>query len=238
MTATKPRNSDAPYCSNCGYNLSNLTESSKCPECGRPLVEVLTRRPKFLESGKRYRSKSMLFGLPVIDIAIGPKGGELRGKARGIIAIGDMATGLLAFGGIARGLVAMDGVAIGGFTIGGLSLGLIIALGGMAVGGLAGGGAAVGIVAHGGGAAGVIAQGGAAVGYFARGGSATGAHVIRMQPRLVDPQAVEMFNRLSWLLGPWPPKQLTMLYPFAGIVGLAVVIALVAMIAMRREPDG
>ena len=32
-----------PYCGNCGHRLTGLVDSSKCPECGRPLVEVLTR---------------------------------------------------------------------------------------------------------------------------------------------------------------------------------------------------
>jgi len=41
-----------PYCGNCGYSLRGLTESSKCPECGKPIVEVLQRdRP--IPRGKR-----------------------------------------------------------------------------------------------------------------------------------------------------------------------------------------
>ena len=69
-----------PFCANCGYVLKGLTESSKCPECGKPLVEVLTRQsPAFLNAGKRYRSKTTLFGWPVIDVALGPEG---RGTAR------------------------------------------------------------------------------------------------------------------------------------------------------------
>ena len=31
-----PTSPDEPICGNCGYVLSGLTESSKCPECGRP----------------------------------------------------------------------------------------------------------------------------------------------------------------------------------------------------------
>ncbi len=234
---TETRHPQSPYCSNCGYDLSNLTESSKCPECGRPLVEVLTRGPAFFQSGKRYRSHATLFGLPVMDIAIGPKDGELRGKARGIIAIGDIATGWLAIGGIARGLVAFGGVALGAFSIGGLSVGLLMALGGLGVGGFATGGGAVGIIANGGAAAGIVAQGGGAAGYFARGGSTWGSHVISMQPRVTDPRAVEVFNELSWLPSSWPPSQLRMITPFVVPVGIAVLIALIAIIAMRREPD-
>ena len=103
MVKTNPMantpNTAQPYCSNCGYVLTGLTESSKCPECGKPLVEVLTRQTfSFGNTGKRYRSKATLFGWPVIDVALGPKDGELRGQAKGIIAIGDLAVGGLAIG--------------------------------------------------------------------------------------------------------------------------------------------
>ncbi len=59
-----------------------------------------------------------------------PEKGELRGHARGIIAIGDFATGVLAVGGLARGIVAM----------GGLALGALVGVGGVCVGALALGG--------------------------------------------------------------------------------------------------
>jgi len=32
-----------PYCSACGHDLTGAVTASACPECGRPLVEVLTR---------------------------------------------------------------------------------------------------------------------------------------------------------------------------------------------------
>ena len=96
----------------------------------------------FPSYGKRYRSKATLFGLPVIDVALGPKGNEPRGRARGIIAIGDIATGGLAIGGLARGVVAIGGAAFGAFAVGGMAVGLVAATGGFAVGGLAAGGGA------------------------------------------------------------------------------------------------
>ena len=56
----------------------------------------------------RYSSVAQLYGVPVVDVAIGSdeSRGERRGRAKGIIAIGDIATGMIALGGIARGLVA------------------------------------------------------------------------------------------------------------------------------------
>jgi hypothetical protein len=230
-----------PYCSNCGYKLTGLTESSKCPECGRPLVEILTRLHPMAESGKRFRSKATIFGLPVLDIAIGPKHGEPRGKAKGFIAIGDMATGALAIGGLARGVVAIGGMAIGLFSMGGMSIGLIASLGGFSLGGLAAGGGALGFAAAGGGAVGYIAQGGGALGYFARGGSAIGVHRIDMSGAN-DAMAQAAFDQWRWLFGPWPMTSLSAAQPvlimICLILAMAGVIATIAFAASRgvREP--
>ena len=137
--------------------------------------------------GIRKRSDRYYWGLPLYDIALGldPEKGELRGHARGIIAIGDIATGVLAVGGIARGVVAF----------GGLALGLMLGFGGLSTGLLAIGGLAVGGIAIGGGAVGGIAVGGGAVGYYAVGGGAAGAHVISGMAQ--DPEAVRFFT--AWL---------------------------------------
>jgi hypothetical protein len=139
--------------------------------------------------GIRIRSSAELCGLPLFDIAVGGDAakGELRGHARGIIAIGDIATGWLAIGGIARGIVALGGIAVGGISLGGCSLGLI-ALGGVTVGGVAIGGAAFG----------AIAMGGCAAGYYAIGGGAFGKYVVSAAER--SPEAVEFFKRwIPWL---------------------------------------
>ena len=139
--------------------------------------------------GIRKRSDRYFWGLPLYGIALGPdpEKGEMRGHARGIIAIGDMATGVLALGGVARGLVA----------VGGLALGLVLGFGGLSTGLLAFGGLAVGGIAIGGGAIGGIAIGGGALGYYAVGGGAFGEHVI--SGMVQDPEAVRFFS--EWLPG-------------------------------------
>lgn len=139
--------------------------------------------------GIRKRSNRIYWGLPLYDIAMGPdpEKGEMRGHAKGIIAIGDIATGVLALGGMARGI----------FAFGGIALGVLLGFGGVSIGALAFGGMAIGGIAIGGGAMRVIAIGGGAFGYYAAGGGAVGEHVISGMAQ--DPEAVRFFS--DWLPG-------------------------------------
>ncbi|MFK7960890.1 MAG: hypothetical protein AB8G96_10230 [Phycisphaerales bacterium] len=163
-----------PFCNACGYALSGCTDSARCPECGRPLVEVLMRPELQFVGGRRRRTRARVLGMPAIDIAFGPSGNERVGRARGFIAVGDQARGVIAIGGRAHGVVAIGGIATGGVTFGGTSIG-VVSLGGASMGGMALGGMAMGGLANGGMAIGGIAQGGAAIGYLVRGGAAAGA---------------------------------------------------------------
>lgn len=228
-----------PYCGNCGYQLTGLTESSRCPECGRPLVEVLERGPRMV-LGRRYKSDIVLFGLPLVHIALGPseRDGERIGRARGIIAIGDEAVGWFAFGGFARGLFAAGGFALGVVSMGGFSLGLLSA-GGMALGGVALGGGAVGLIAKGGGAIGYIATGGGAAGHWVHAGGGWGTFV--HAGNRSDPRAKEFFDRYHEIFGAAPQEglryQILALVWFAGLASVVLVPAalLVLMAYIRRQ---
>lgn len=191
---------NAPYCGNCGYDLIGVTESSKCPECGLPLVDVLLRRGAPVLRGVRYRSDATVFGLPLLAVAFGPGIEGARGHARGFIAFGDVATGVLAFGGFARGGVCVGGFSCGVVSLGGMSIGLLTAMGGLSIGGVAIGGGALGGVAVGGGAVGGVASGGAAVGWAAQGGGAWGAHTITFAGPS-DATATQVFTTLHPFIG-------------------------------------
>jgi len=145
-------------------------------------TDVASLRQTRLPRGTRRRSSATLFGLPLLDVAVGPdpERGEMRGHARGVIAIGDVATGIFALGGVAFGGVAIGGLAFGGLAFGGAAVGLV-ALGGAAVGGVAVGGGAAGY-------------------YYACGGGAVGEHVLSAARQ--DPEAVRFFGQWlpEWLL--------------------------------------
>lgn len=145
----------------------------------------------------RKRSDYEYLGMPLWSVAVGPDlaKGENRGHAKGVIAIGDMATGIFALGGLARGFIAVGGLAMGVFAVGGL-----------AFGGLASGGLAIGIMAIGGGAIGWTAIGGAAAGYYAAGGAAWGTFVVSAMER--SPEAVAFFTQWDVLRMFLPPNML------------------------------
>ena len=136
----------------------------------RELAEL--RRCVKRRDGYEYRSKTTLFGLPLVHIKISRYGNAV---AKGIIAIGNISVGVLSLGGLALGLLSFGGVSLGLlFAFGGCALGGI-SFGGFSIGALAFGGFAVGIYAIGGSAfahtlaVGATAMGNAAIGVSARG---------------------------------------------------------------------
>lgn len=116
----------------------------------------------------RYQSSVMIGNIPVISIAIGPdaQSNQTRGRAVGLVAVGDVAVGIIAVGAIAAGVIAVGGLGFGVVSVGGLALGLV-ALGGLAVGGVAVGGLAVGVRSLGGVAIGPHREGGLPIHWLA-----------------------------------------------------------------------
>jgi len=108
-----------------------------------------------------YRSEHVWGDLPVVHVSVGGRQADGRyrlGRARGIIALGDVATGLVAVGGVAIGLFSVGGVAIGPVALGGVAIGLIV-VGGVAVGLVAIGAVAMGLTAVGALTIGLVAAG-------------------------------------------------------------------------------
>ena len=69
----------------------------------------------------RWQSSAKFLNHPVISIALGPdpENNEKRGHARGVIAIGDLASGVVALGALSRGVIALGGLAVGVIALGG-----------------------------------------------------------------------------------------------------------------------
>lgn len=120
-----------------------------------------------------YKSQRTLWGLPLVHVNLRDRG---VARAKGIIAIGNIATGFVAVGALAVGLLSFGGVALGLIALGAVAIGLL-ALGGVALGGVALGGVALGIIAMGGVALGYVALGGCASGAYAAGEWASGSRL-------------------------------------------------------------
>ena len=209
-----------PFCAACGHDLTGAVNSANCPECGRPLVEVLVR-PMFGVNrsalARRYESKTRVFGMPLVAIASGVGEDGKPAHAKGFFALGDIATGVFAFGGLARGVVAFGGAAFGGGAV---------ALLGSAVGGFA-----AGIVAAGGGAVGLVAQGGFAIGWLARGASAKGVHAWSGRGAAPDAATQAVFDQYAWLVGPSGAAP-QIHYNLLWTVVIAITVAVVALLAL------
>ncbi|MBQ9081326.1 MAG: helix-turn-helix transcriptional regulator [Clostridia bacterium] len=136
-----------------------------------PTPEKKTKNTVYFRPEYEYKSKTTLWGMPLVHIHFGF--GLCR--AKGIIALGNVATGVVALGGLSVGLLAVGGLALGLLAVGGLALALLFALGGFALGLLALGGICVGAFAVGGIAIGVYSVGGVALASnIAAGGLASG----------------------------------------------------------------
>lgn len=110
-----------------------------------------------------YKSQKSWRGLPLVHIHIGIK----PVRAKGVIAIGN----------IAQGIVAIGIVGMGVITLAVVGLGLLLAIGTLVVGGIALGSLATGIIAMGAVCAGVFTMGAVAVGQFSFGALAIGSQI-------------------------------------------------------------
>jgi len=137
LTGEDIRNTVGNKCLYKGYvNISERKDKSFCEPWGNAFHY-------------EYVSKTKVFGLPIIHINIGL--GSY--KAKGIIAVGNIAQGIFSVG-----LLSVGVISLGIFDIGFLAIGLI-ALGGLSVGAIA-----VGFVAVGDMSAGYFHLGGLSVG--------------------------------------------------------------------------
>lgn len=169
-----------------------------------------------------YRSKTTLFGWPLLHVATGvdPATGRKRsakgiiavGTApRGVIAFGDVAVGVIACGIFGYGLISISVVAVGVIACGSVAVGLFVGMGGVAFA--------------------PIALGGAAFGYYANGAVAWGKHAL--SPHLYDAQAAAFFQPHAAKFMDWVIKGSLICMPL--FLTLGFVPAWMARLAERRR---
>ncbi|HVM49139.1 MAG TPA: serine/threonine-protein kinase [Candidatus Acidoferrum sp.] len=172
--------------------------------------------------GFEYRSKTTLFGWPLVHVATGvdPATGRKRtakgilamGNApRGVIAFGDVAVGVIACGVFGYGLVSVSVVGVGVLAVGSVAVGLVLAIGGVA--------------------AGPVALGGAAFGYYATGALAWGIHAL--SPGAFDPIAARFFNARAVQVTNWVIRASLVMMPI--FLALGLLPGLMAKVSDRRR---
>ena len=122
--------------------------------------QVIVQRQTF---EYEYKSQRSWRGLPLVHIHIGVK----PMRAKGVIAIGN----------VAQGIIAIGLVGVGVITFAVVGVGLLLAVGTIAVGGIALGSLATGIIAMGALCVGVFTMGAVAVGQFSYGALAIGSQI-------------------------------------------------------------
>jgi hypothetical protein len=127
------------YCPECMVQISE--EARTCPQCGHPLKEepqpVRVTPPTWW--GYEWKSKTAIFGIPLIHIAAGRN--KETGKfmvAKGIIAIGQFAFGFITIAQFGIGLLFGLGQFMGGtVALGQFAVGISFGLGQFATGAVA-----------------------------------------------------------------------------------------------------
>ncbi len=151
-------------------NTLQSAESSETPDRSD------IRFPGFILPHYEYVSRTRLFGLPLVHINIGH--GIYR--AKGVIAIGTVATGLISIGIFSLGLISIGILCAGLLALGILSAGFF-SIGAVAFGIIAMGAAAIGLMSFGALSIGMFAFGGLSIGgYLAVGEHAYGGIVVAM----------------------------------------------------------
>ena len=169
-----------------------------------------------------YRSKSTLFGLPLVHIRIGDRFAILKKPVKvwvavgnsavgGFFACGGMAIAPLSLGGLSIGILSLGGLSVGMFALGGIALGVWALFGGLAIGWQAVGCIAVAWNT----AAGDIALAhDFAVGCFARTAQAGSESALQWGQRLQFSQANFCFRSAEFINNHWLWLNLFWLIPF------------------------
>lgn len=98
-------------CRECQHEISE--QAMACPQCGAPYPS----KEKWDGWGFEYKSKTTLFGLPLIHISFKYRPTRRPVPARGIIAIGQFACGIFTLSQFGVGVVSVSQFTIAGYAL-------------------------------------------------------------------------------------------------------------------------
>jgi len=89
-------------CRDCKHIVSQ--EAFSCPNCGAPYPA----REKWDGWGFEYKSKTMLFGLPLVHVSFKYRSNRMPVPAKGVIAIGQFAIGIITVSQFGIGIISIS----------------------------------------------------------------------------------------------------------------------------------
>lgn len=98
-------------CRECKHEVSE--QAFTCPSCGAPYPA----RENWDGWGWEYKSKTLVFGLPLIHISFKYKPNRMPVVAKGIIAIGQFACGIFSISQFGVGLISVSQFTIAAYAI-------------------------------------------------------------------------------------------------------------------------
>ena len=153
-----------------GITTDELIKGEAPKDTSMPLPE---QKPASKRLHYEYKSKRSWHGLPLVHVNVGLG----KFKAKGVLAVGNIACGIFSVGLASAGVVSAGLASVGVLVLFALAAIGIFACGTVSAGLFAFGAAAAGLFAFGAVAAGWTSFGGAACGAYAIGGAASASHI-------------------------------------------------------------
>jgi hypothetical protein len=108
------------HCRECKHEISE--QAFTCPNCGAPYPS----KDRWDGWGFEYKSKALLFGLPLVHISFKYRPNRVPVVARGILAIGQFAYGFVTISQFGIGLISVSQFTIAGYALAQFALGYSI----------------------------------------------------------------------------------------------------------------
>ena len=98
-------------CRECRREVSE--QALTCPQCGAPYPA----RAQWDGWGFEYKSKTALFGLPLVHVSFKYRPNRMPVPARGVVAIGQFACGIFTLSQFGIGVVSVSQFTVAGFAL-------------------------------------------------------------------------------------------------------------------------